>query len=246
VKRRRIFVTADQVCEGRIVFSPKDTHYLKSVLRLQPGDSVDVFDGSGEYPVRLDAAGSGTLIGIVQEASSLKETTEIIRVTLAFACVRPGPFAEILRHGTELGVSRFIPLLSRRVTRKPAEKKERWEAIVKSAVEQCGRVDCPAVEAPIALEDYLERDLEYQTRLLLSPHPQATAMLEVLETERPSATVILVGPEGGFDEDEEAHAQRAEFVPVSLGRGILRAETAALVAAGMLGVWHDWYTRRMP
>jgi 16S rRNA (uracil1498-N3)-methyltransferase len=244
VRHRRIFVPADQVCEGRIVFSPKDTHYLKSVLRLRPGDSVEVFDGSREYAVQLETGSSGILIGRVQQTALRKDASESIRVTLAFACVRPGPFAEILRHGTELGVCHFIPLLSRRVTRRPMEKKERWEAIIKSACEQCGCVRCPEVEVPIVLADYLERDPEHQVRFLLSPDPHTASMLEVLEMERPSDAVVLVGPEGGFDEDEEAQARRAGFVPVSLGSHILRTETAALMAAAVLAAWRDWYTRR--
>jgi 16S rRNA (uracil1498-N3)-methyltransferase len=129
------------------------------------------------------------------------------------------------------------------VTRRPAEKKERWEAIVKSAAEQCGRVQCPEVEAPVMLEEFLESDLGRQTRLLLSPSAQAVPLFEVLETARPGEAVLLVGPEGGFHEDEEAHALGTGFVPVSLGSHILRTETAALMVSGMLVMWHDWSRR---
>jgi 16S rRNA (uracil1498-N3)-methyltransferase len=244
VKRRRIFVSPEQLCEDRIVFSARDSHYLKSVLRLRAGDFVEIFDGTGEYSVQLDAGNSGTLIGCVQEARPREVPEERIHVTLAFSCVRPGPFADILRHGTELGVCRFVPVLSQRVTRRPTEKKERWEAIVKSAAEQCGRVRCPEVEPPITLALFLDRDPGDATRLLLSPDAEAAPILEILETERPCQVVLLVGPEGGFDREEEARAQRAGFLPVSLGPGILRTETAAFVAGGMFVMWHDWCKRR--
>ncbi len=243
MKRPRIYVPPEEFCEGSIAFSAKTTRYLKSVLRLSAGDSVAVFDGTGEYLVCLDAGTSGALIGRVQQALPREEPARI-QVTLAFSCVRPGPFADILRHGTELGVCRFLPILSQRVTRRPLEKKERWAAVVKSAAAQCGRVYCPEVEAPVALEQFLARDPGQETRLLLSPDPEAAAMWEILETECPCEVVLLVGPEGGFDREEEAHAVRAEFRPVSLGPGILRTETAAFVAAGMVAMWHDWFLRR--
>lgn len=244
MKRRRIFVSASQISGGQIVFSVKDIHYLKSVLRLRIGDPVQVFDGAHEYAVQLETGDAGNLIGRVLDRARQEDPADRFQVTLAFGCVRPGPFSEILRHGTELGVCRFIPLLSRRATRRPAEKKERWEAIVKSAAEQCGRVQCPEVEAPVVLEDFLGSDRRDHTRLLLSPSAQATPLLEILETERPSEAIVLVGPEGGFHEDEEAHAVRSGFVPVSLGSNILRTETAALMAGGLLLTWHDWYRRR--
>ena len=122
--------------------------------------------------MQLDREDSGTLIGNVLRPRP-RQKAERIRVTLAFSCIRPGPFDDILRHGTELGVDRFVPILSRRVTRRPTEKKERWEAILTSATQQCGRVRCPEFGTPVNLDLFLDRAPEEATRLLLSPDAEA-------------------------------------------------------------------------
>ncbi len=83
------------------------------------------------------------------------------------------------------------------------------------------------------------RDFQCHTSLLLSTGPHADPLLEILRQRTPDRVTFLVGPEGGFDEDEESGALRAGFAPVSLCKNILRTETAALVAVGAVATWHD-------
>ena len=244
VKPRRIFVPSHELA-GRdtILFSPKDSHYLRAVLRLQTGDQVEVFDGVARYAVRLAALRGGRFQGNVIEAC-ITEPEPSITIALAFACVRPAPFQEILRHGTELGVSHFIPLLTQRTTRRPTEKRERWESIVRSACAQSGRCIPPRVEDPLTLEQFICRGIEEDTRLLLSPNPQAFPLLGLLRNASPQRAVVLVGPEGGLEPSEESFAIDAGFLAVSLGTAILRTETAASIAVGMLSLWGHWQSVR--
>jgi 16S rRNA (uracil1498-N3)-methyltransferase len=240
VKPRRLFVPPYELAgQNAILFSPKDTHYLRGVLRLQTGDQVEVFDGIARYAVRLGALRGGRLQGDIIEAC-VTEHGPRVRIALAFACVRPAPFQEILRHGTELGVSHFIPLLTQRTTRRPTEKRERWESIVRSACAQSGRCVPPQVEDPLTLEQLICRGIHEDTRLLLSPAVEAFPLLGLLREASPRKAVVLVGPEGGLEPSEESLAIDAGFVPASLGTAILRTETAASIAVGMLSLWAHW------
>ena len=166
--------------------------------------------------------------------------SEEIEIILGFSTIRPGPIQEILRHGTELGVSRFVPVISRRANRRPAEKKERWKSVVASASAQSRRSKLPEVEIPLTFDQFIERENKGEARLLLSTEPGATPILVALEDCSLQRVVILAGPEGGMEESEVKAAINAGFLPVSLVRGILRSETAAIVAAATVILWHDW------
>ena len=237
---RRIYVDPKDISSDKVVFGPSGTRYLQRVLRLKRGDLVRVFDGRCEYVVRLEGFGSGKALGLITHKTIPHQ--ERPTITLAFCCVRPGPMEEILRHGTELGISRFVPLLSVRCMRRPQERKTRWESIVKGASAQAGRVDVPAVAAPVPLTQFLNTPYDDDLAVFLSPTAEALPMPLMLEHERPHRVAILVGPEGGWDPGEEALALERGYQPASLGPTILRTETAALIAAGLTAVWCHWRT----
>jgi 16S rRNA (uracil1498-N3)-methyltransferase len=238
VRIPRIFVSPEDVDSEGLTFSLHAAHYLRNVLRLGNGERVWAFDGSREYLVELVLSGKGLTEGRIIEVrhTAAREQFEVV---LAVSCVRPGPFEQVLRHGTELGVSRFIPVLSARTTRRPVATKGRWQAVVASAAQQSGRVSCPEVEPPLPLDDLLTRQLHGHYPLLLSRSDPAQPILRIVEAERPGRVILLIGPEGGFERAEEVKAFEAGFRPVSLGPGVLRTETAAVVAAGMLVLWFD-------
>lgn len=240
----RICVAPEDVGVEWVVFSDRASHYLRNVLRLGLGDRVQAFDGTRECLVEVALSDKGSTAGRILEIRQEK-ARHTLGVILAVSCVRPGPFEEILRHGTELGISRFIPVLSARATRRPTEKKDRWESVVKAAAQQSGRVSCPEVEPPLGFERLLERQMGEHTRFILSLHERARPMIHVLAEDHPDRVLVLIGPEGGFDAAEEAKAFDGGFKPVSLGPGVLRTETAAVVAAGMLQLWHDSVCRQV-
>jgi 16S rRNA (uracil1498-N3)-methyltransferase len=239
VKCPRIFISPEELLGDRVSFAGNNARYLYKVLRLKSGDNVEICDGTRNYLITLTSCNRGAVQGTVIEGrSSVKR--EVIEITLGFSTVRPGPVQEILRHGTELGVSRFIPILSLRTNRRPPEKKQRWEAIVASASAQSGRSVLPEIEIPMTFDRFVEWAGREEVRLLLSTGPDAVPILATLEERAPRKVVILAGPEGGLDASEIKKAIDVGFDPVSLSRSILRAETAAVVAAGMVVLWHDW------
>jgi 16S rRNA (uracil1498-N3)-methyltransferase len=239
MKCPRLFISPEEFSGDRVSFSPKDARYLYKVLRLRVGDSVEICDGTQDFLVRLTACNRDAVAGTVIESGSLAKPEEV-EIILGFSTVRPGPVQEILRHGTELGVTRFVPILSCRANRRPFEKKQRWETVVASASAQSGRSILPEIEVPVTFEKFIQREGREELRLLLSTGPEATPILKVLEERAPRKVMILAGPEGGLDVSEVKKAIDVGFEPVSLGRGVLRSETAAVLAAGMVGLWYDW------
>lgn len=145
---------------------------------------------------------------------------------------------EILRHGTELGVDRFIPVLSRHCNRKPKERKDRWEKIVAGAVEQSGRPGLPRLDTPVPFKEFLAEVPRFLSAALLIASPRGSPVLRVLDDSPFFRTVILVGPEGGFTQAEETEAAEAGFVSAALGPGMLRTETAAITAVGIVAAWY--------
>ncbi len=235
----RIFISPENLSADRVAFSAPEARYLYKVLRLKPGDEVEICDGTRDYLIRLTSCNRSAVRGMIIERGSPAKP-EGIEIILGFSTVRPGPVQEILRHGTELGVARFVPVLSLRANRRPPERKQRWQTVVASASAQSGRSVLPEIDVPVPFEQFIEEERQGELRLLLSTRPEATPVLAALEDRVPQKVIILAGPEGGLVASEVKKAINAGFEPVSLGRGTLRSETAAVVAAGMVVLWHDW------
>jgi 16S rRNA (uracil1498-N3)-methyltransferase len=147
-----------------------------------------------------------------------------------------------LQKATELGVAAIAPVLTARsvvrLDEKQAQKKQsHWRGIVIAACEQCGRSKIPLVSAPVALREHLANARKEGLRLVLSPSaPGSLAGLASL----PNKVELLIGPEGGLDDDELLAAQKAGFTAVRLGPRVLRTETAAVVALTVLqALWGD-------
>jgi len=236
LKSRRIFVPPEGFSSDGINFSRAAVGYMKKVLRLKPGDQVIVFDGACEYLARLVRFQNGLRGEVIELQGS---APMMPKITLAFGCVRPGPLNEILRHGTELGVSKFVPLISLRTSRRPEERKQRWQAVVSSAAAQSGRIQVPEVEAPVSLRELLTRDHACERGFILSATAGVQPLIAALGSETMRSVILLVGPEGGFDPSEEEAARRAGFSAVSLGFRVLRTETAAIGALAVIVSWLD-------
>jgi 16S rRNA (uracil1498-N3)-methyltransferase len=243
MKLRRIFVLPEEFTPEGIKFSKQATKYLTQVLRLKAGDQIEVFDGRQRYLARLLAASGGHIHGAIIESGLVEKPTRF-EVVLAFSCVRPGPVEEILRHATELGVSRLVPIVSQRTTRRPAERKERWLTIISAAAAQSRRSDLPDLAEVTTLAEFIEEARGSAGQFILSMDPKARPLLSLLEELTPREVIILVGPEGGFDPSEQAEAVAGGFVPVSLGKSTLRTETAAISAVSMAMMWNEWLKHR--
>ena len=217
-------------------------YHVARVLRLREGAPLSVFDGSGlEYRAEITRVdGDEVVVRLGEQAAGTAESP--LRITLLQGVSRSERMDWTLQKATELGVAAIAPVLTARsvvrLDEKQAQKKQgHWRGIVIAACEQCGRSKIPHVAAPVTLREHLTNARKEGLRLVLSPSaPGSLAGL----TSLPNKVELLIGPEGGLDDDELLAAQKAGFMPVRLGPRVLRTETAAVVALTVLqALWGD-------
>jgi len=235
VRLTRVYVDAALAPGTQLALTGSAANHVLRVLRLRVGAELTLFNGGGgEYSARILAAkGSAVSVAVGEHRAIERESP--LTLTLAQGVSRGERMDLVVQKATELGVSRFVPVLTERsVVRLPRGQAERklshWRAIVIGACEQCGRNRVPEVAASVALPDYVKQP-DHTTRLMLSP----AAAARLADAPRPGrAITLLVGPEGGLTEVEQARALAAGFTPVRLGPRVLRTETAAIAAVALL------------
>lgn len=208
--------------------------YLKTVLRLKPGDDLIIFDGFGhEFAARIqDFAAAGVNISL---GAPIARTVEKIRLTLAQAIPKAGKMDGIVKTAAELGADVIIPFTAARsLGRIAGEKAEarvgRWRKIVREAA-RCSRSPRLAVVEPISpFDDMLALAPPCACKMIFWEEEDRLTIRDALQDQRFSRVrhyFIIVGPEGGLSREEVARAEAAGFASVSLGRRILKVETAA-------------------
>lgn len=229
---RRLFVPPDRIGAGQAVLSSGDAHYLRVVLRLAPGAEIEVFDGQGGvYPARLGAEGAPITLGERREAPSPPT-----KIHLAFALARGERCDLVVQKSTELGVARLTPFeAARGMVRldpsRAAGRAQRWRRIAEEAARQCGRADVPSVDLPATLDDILTGSPAGFSKTLLF-EGCGEPFADVVDRRAPGH-LFVVGPEGGFADQEVELCLRAGARLATLGPRILRFETAAIVAVAL-------------
>jgi len=238
----RFFLPPASFQNDEIVFSAETARQVFRVLRLHSGERVVVLDGSGmEYEVNLMDVGASGVTGRVVERR-MNRVEPGTHLTLYLCLTQREKFEWMLQKCTEVGASRFVPVVSARSLvqeGRDAEKKHlRWQRIVQEAAEQSGRGLLPTVAEPVKFSAALqEAHASYQVSLFMWEGEKQVMLRDVLQTQalpNPARIAILIGPEGGFTLEEVEMARAAGLLPVSLGKRILRMETAALVAASLV------------
>ena len=242
MRLNRIFCEGPLTANATVQLSSAGAYHVARVLRMRPGAPLVVFDGSGvDYKAEItEVDGDKVSVRLGGQTPGTGESP--LRITLIQGVSRSERMDWTLQKATELGVATIAPVLTARsvvrLDEKQAVKKQsHWHGIVVGACEQCGRSRIPTVAAPTSLRDYFTNVRKDGMRLVLSPSaPGSLAGIASL----PSKVDLLIGPEGGLDDDEIAAAQKAGFMPVRLGPRVLRTETAAVVALSVLqALWGD-------
>jgi 16S rRNA (uracil1498-N3)-methyltransferase len=228
--RRRLHVPPERI-EGAVARpDAASLHYMADVLRLPPGAPLEVFDGAGNA---WDASFTGSELRLGERRPAPRPGAT---VWLAFALARGEKGDWIVQKGTELGVSRLVPWQAERsVVRldpdRAAERARRWRRIAEEAARQCGRAEVPEVALPGTLAAALDAPGGF---VRIAFHAGAGAPLASLVRPGTPGTLAVVGPEGGLTEREVEACVAAGCGLATLGPRVLRAETAAVVAAALL------------
>ncbi len=223
----RFFIDPQFISDTAVSFPPEQAHQMRAVLRMAPGDGVVVLDNAGwEYDVTLTDVSNRQVLGEIT-ARRTAGGEPATHLTLYQALLKRDNFEWVLQKGTEIGVSRFVPIITARtvVTAVKPNKRTRWQRILTEAAEQCRRGRIPELAPPQPLAEAIAA---CTAAVRLMPWEEAGGKpLTAALTGKPRTVALFIGPEGGFDPAEID----AKVTAVTLGPRILRAETAAIVAA---------------
>lgn len=235
MSRRRFYAppSAFNFSKRVVTLTSDEARHLREVLRLKPGDEVQVFDGAGkEFRAVVSQARREFAELEIHDPIESSRPESPLRLTLAVALLKGEKFDLVVQKGTELGVNRFIPLTTRYADIKlrdesdAAKRVARWQRIALEAAKQCGRSIVPEVASPTTFELTI-----CQNPCLMFSERDGQALNTDLKTESVTA---IVGSEGGWSDEELAQAHAANVAIVTLGGRVLRAETAAITAAVLL------------
>jgi 16S rRNA (uracil1498-N3)-methyltransferase len=236
----RFFIPPKSIHDNRVLLRGTIVHQIRDVLRMRPGDEIVLLDNSGwAHRTELVTLDRDTVRGRVVEKWKL-ETEPAARITLYQGLLKGQKFEWVLQKGTEIGIAAFVPVLAARCVIGSLDdvsdtRIERWEKIIVEAAEQAGRASLPHLSAAILFSHACENAVRGGLSLIPWEGEHSRGLREALQQVPKSKEInLLIGPEGGFAEEEIATAQGYGILPVSLGSRILRAETAGLVATAAI------------
>ena len=230
---QRITIHPQQLQANQLVLTPQQQHYLLRVLRLRDGDKFIVMDGMGKWWLARLQGEQGEVL------EPLEVKTELpVAITLMMALPKGNGFDEIVRCCTELGVISITPILSDRTLLNPSHQKlERWQRIASEAAEQSERAVVPTILQPVAFNTAI-KETTATHRYICEARGDYPHLQQVIN-KTANEIIIAIGPEGGWTNQELEIAIASGFQPISLGRRILRAVTAPIVAISLIAAYFE-------
>jgi 16S rRNA (uracil1498-N3)-methyltransferase len=232
--RRRFFV--ERFENQRASMEGEAAHHLGRVLRAQPGQLYELSDGTSVWLGRIDVVERDRIDFALLEEIVGPEAA--LRITLLLSVVKFDAFEWALEKATELGVSRIVPLAAARSEKAllaaAPKRAQRWKKILLESSQQCRRVQVPIL-GELAKPGAAFASVDEGLRVMLSETAEAPTMREALADVHATGAVLAIGPEGGWTEGEFAAARANGFREASLGKLILRTETAVVVALAVMG-----------
>ena len=238
---RHFYLDSSPTINSVVTIQESEAHHIKNVLRLKPGDTIKLFDGTGfEY---------GAVIKEMSAAEVKVEIRSRVRTTLgsgvqimvAQAFLKEKKMDELVRKLCELGVAKWIPFFSRRAIARPdanrlAGRSRRWHRIAAEALKQCRRPNLPEIATALSFDEVLDFSKTCDLSIVFWENEAAPLRSSIESDEKHPVKKILLmlGPEGGFTQQEIEMAKHSGFVVAGLGPRILRAETATLAACAIV------------
>ncbi len=228
----KFFIKKENIEHNHIKITEGDALHISKVLRTEAGDVLTLCDGEGtDYLAEVISCNKEcVLCNIIKTCPCLSEPE--ISVTLFQGLPKQGKMDYIIEKCTELGVSCIVPVSTKRSVVKiddktsEAKKLTRWQKIASESVKQCGRGTIPKVTQVMTIKEAIEFSKSLDLTIAAYECEQETSIKSVLETKNPKSVGIFIGPEGGLDSDEVKQFLSANIKTVTLGKRILRTETA--------------------
>jgi 16S rRNA (uracil1498-N3)-methyltransferase len=240
----RFYLPPEQCRNSTLELTDNEAHHALRVLRLEPGDAATVLDGAGHtFSCEVTETSKRTVQLVVNEKTFSPPLP--CAITLLQAMPKPKALDYIVQKATELGVTRIVPLLTERVVsqldeRAAADKAEKLLPVALEAIKQCGSPWLPKIEAPLPLKKFLERHEAFDLPVVASLHPGSQHFHQFIEQFRvthqrlPTTAAAWVGPEGDFTPAEIELILSSGAHPITLGRLVLRSDTAAIYSLAVL------------
>jgi 16S rRNA (uracil1498-N3)-methyltransferase len=239
----RFYVPDPQIEKGLLKVEGSEVRHIRRALRLKVGDKLVLFDGSAkEYEgIIVEESPSSVVIRVEDILSPQKESP--LEITLAQSLLKGEKMEYLIQKATELGIKKIIPFFSSRSVplldkSKKLRRYHRWEKIAIEACKQCGRIAVPKVEPLQNYSEMLGMAPSEALRLILW-EKEGQGLKEVLKGSKGRKEIFfVVGPEGGMSDEEVREAETAGFISITLGKRILRSETAGLCLLSVLQ--YEW------
>lgn len=243
----KFFIDVNNITDSNIKITGEDVKHIKNVLRLKEGDNLLLCDGcQTDYKCRINKIHDNEIIASIINSEQSK-TEPPVEITLFQCLPKSDKFEFIIQKSVELGVKKIIPIISERTViridneREAFRKKERWQKIAYEAAKQCGRGIIPEISMPEKFENTIKQIGEFKLKIIPYEKENKRGIKALLKDKAINnqnkdilKIAILIGPEGGFTEEEVDLATKNSFHSVSLGPRILRTDTAGLNVISVL------------
>ena len=236
----KYFTEPENIKDGFIEIFYDEAKHILNVMRMEIGDTLTICDGqSNDYLCRICETGKNCLKAKIEETTK-SESEPKTKITLYQGLPKSDKMELIIQKCVEIGVCRIVPVITERAAvkiekgAKEDKKTERWQKIAESAAKQSGRGIIPAVERPMKFKDAIEEAVKNGEAIIPYENEKDRGLKEFVKNSKAENIGIFIGPEGGFDTKEIEFAVENGVMSVTLGKRILRTETAGIVTSAIV------------
>lgn len=233
----KFFVSKQQIA-NQITILDEDAKHIKTVLRAKPGEEMTVCDGEGtDYFCKINAVAEKEILLDILE-KKLCQTEPAVKITLFQGLPKADKMDMIIQKCVELGIDSIVPVVTERtivkLDKKEQKKIQRWQKIAESAAKQSGRGKIPCIQNVLSFSQAIEESKKLCSAVIPYEKELQRGIKEFVKTFSGDTLGLFIGPEGGFSLEEIQQAKKEGILPITLGKTILRTETAAIVATAIL------------
>ncbi len=240
----RFFVTAEGFSEKTVTITGSDVSHIRTVLRMKPGDKIEVIDPQGfQYEIVLAEVDKAHVRGDILSKIEM-QTESPVNIRMGQALFKGNAFDLLVRKATELGVHSIAAIKTQRCVARLEKESEshrtdRWQRIVEEASKQCGRSRVPEVHSTVlSIEEFCQQSADCDLKLVFWESEQTTRLQDVTAPDSVASIAYLAGPEGGWAAEEIDFLIQQGFQTVTLGPRLLKADSVSLVILSLLQ--HRW------